>query len=98
MLLKRFDTILSIHLGHKIFSVTDRVSRTLQAPKITAQVAIQQIEHLKQQLIELRNEESFQEIYDAAVESGKSIDVEQSKLKRRKTQVNKKYDSNSNAH
>lgn len=65
--MKSFDFFFGLSIGHRLFSHTDNLSRTLQAEKMSACQSKRNANLVVSVLEAMRNEESFNNLYDVIV-------------------------------
>ena len=72
-----FDLFFGLSIGYRLFSHTDNLSKTLQAEKMSACSSKKNANLVVSVLESMRNEESFNNIYDAIVTESKAVQVYQ---------------------
>ena len=87
--MKTFDFFFGLNIGHRLFSHTDNLSKTLQAERMSANDSKKVAELVVSVLENMRNEESFNLIFDAIETKAKNhAFVEEAVLARKRKTPN----------
>ena len=79
-----FELFFSLNIGHRLFSHTDNLSKTLQAEKMSACESKRNAVLVISVLESMRNEDSFNNLYDVIVEKSKTHDFIKDPVTKRK--------------
>lgn len=79
-----FDFFFGLNIGHRLFSHTDNLSRTLQAEKMSACDSKRNANLVITVLESMRNEESFNSLYDAIITKAQEYEFIKDPVTKRK--------------
>ena len=84
--MEKFDFFFGLNIGHRLYSHTDNLSKTLQAEKMSACTSKRTAELVVSVLEGLRNENSFKSLFQIITDNASTIDfTEQPGLPRKKS-------------
>ena len=82
---EKFDFFFGLNIGHRPYSHTDSLSKTLQAKKMSASTSKRTVELVVSVLEGLRNEDSFKSLFQIITDNASTIDfTEQPGLPRKR--------------
>ena len=83
--MEKFDFFLGLNIGHRLYSHTNNLSKTLQAGKMSACTSKRTAELVVSVLEGLRNEDSFKRLFQIITDNASTTDfIEQSGLPRKR--------------
>ena len=83
--MEKFDFFFGLSIGHRLYSHTDNLSKTLQAEKMSACTSKSTAELVVSVLDGLRNEDSFKSLFQIITDNANTIDfIEQPGLPRKR--------------
>ena len=83
--MEKFDFFFGLSIGHRLYSHTDNLSKTLQAEKMSACTSKRTAELVVSVLEGLRNEDSFKSLFQIITDNASTIDfIEQPGLPRKR--------------
>ena len=72
--MEKFEFYFALHLSHKLYALTDNLSKTLQSHKISALSGTRNAELTKKTFETMRNDESFVLFYETTVRKAEKHD------------------------
>ena len=72
--MEKFDFFFGLNIGHRLYSHTDNLSKTLQAEKMSACTSKRTAELVVSVLEGLRNEDSFKSLFQIITDNASTID------------------------
>lgn len=83
-MMEKFSFLFGVTLGEKVFSLTDRLSRALQAKRVFAVEAKKYVAVMVASLKELRNDSNFDEFWSGVKQNADKLDVDEPVLPRKR--------------
>ena len=72
--MEKFELYFALHLSHKLYALTDNLSKTLQSHKLSALSGTRNAELTKKTIETMRNDESFVLFYETTVRKAEKDD------------------------
>ena len=86
--MESFSFFFGLHLSHRLYSLTDNLSKTLQKEQMSALQGKKDADLTVQTLEGMRNEEHFKLFYDTVKKKAENLDVEEPTLPRKRRRPN----------